>query len=277
MDASQIQFLVKNALEEDIGSGDITAEIISPDSTIQAIIISREKAIFCGRAFAETVFSSVDKAIILEWNVKDGDTLSVDQTLVKIKGPARSILTAERTALNFLQTLSGTATLTSQYISQLTGTSAQLLDTRKTIPGLRVAQKYAVTCGGGKNHRMGLFDAFLIKENHIATCGSITTAIENAKKIKPDLSVEIEVENLIELEEAINAKVDIALLDNFTLNDLEHAVELNQHRIKLEASGGLTLDNIRSIAQTGVDFISVGAITKHVQAVDLSMLANINK
>ena len=269
---NEILFDVNLALREDIGSGDISAELLPEAMTGHAEIISREPMVVCGQAWALQTFLAVDAAIELEWLVKEGAYLNHPATLCIVKGPVRSILTAERTALNFLQTLSATATHTRQYVEQLKGTSAILLDTRKTIPGLRSAQKYAVVCGGGKNHRLGLYDAFLIKENHIKACGSITIAIEKARILHPDRFLEIEVENIEQLQEAFQAQPDRILLDNFNLEMMTAAVAMNQSGIPLEASGGVSLSNLHLIAATGVNFISVGSITKSIQAIDLSLL-----
>lgn len=269
--ASIITAMVKRAIREDVGSGDITALLIPETKQAQATIISREKAVICGTAWVDEVFQQIDPQLTITWNVCDGDLVQANQSLCVLQGPARSLVTGERCALNFLQTLSGTATLTHQYVQAMMGTRAKLLDTRKTIPGWRSAQKYAVTCGGGANHRMGLYDAFLIKENHILASGSITKAITIARSYAPSKLLEIEVENLEELQEALKAHADIILLDNFTLDQLKKAVRLNANHAKLEASGGVTLENIRAIAETGVDFISVGHLTKNIDAIDLSM------
>lgn len=260
---------VATALHEDTGSGDCTAELIKHDTLIEGHLISREDAVLCGTAWFDEVFRQLDSTIQINWSVKDSDTIRQDQQLCKLHGPARAILTGERTAINFLQTFSGTATLTNEYVKLIAGCKTVLLDTRKTIPGLRAAQKYAVLCGGGQNHRMGLYDAILIKENHISAAGSITTAVKKAKE--KNVPVEVEVENLAQLEEALTAGCDSALLDNFTLDDLREAVKLARGRIKLEASGGIDKANIRSVAETGVDFISIGSLTKHLRAIDFSM------
>lgn len=262
---------VRIALTEDMGSGDITGLLVPAAQQAKAQIISRQPAVICGIAWATEVFNQIDPEVILNWQVQDGDGVIANQLLCVLSGNARSLLTGERTALNFLQTLSGTATVTRDFVMSLADTRAKILDTRKTIPGLRLAQKYAVTCGGGCNHRLGLYDAFLIKENHIMACGSITRAIKTAKQQQPDYPVEIEVENLQELQEAIDAGADIIMLDNFDLPSLRAAVAMNQSKVKLEISGGVSKDNIRLIAETGVDYISVGALTKNIQAVDLSM------
>tara|TARA_B110000914_G_scaffold191566_1_gene178188 strand:+ start:239 stop:1072 length:834 start_codon:yes stop_codon:yes gene_type:complete len=264
--------LVTFCLQEDVGSGDITAELIPADKTISAKLISRDNGIFCGRPWADEVFQQVDSSLTVNWNIEEGSELSPDQTLVQIVGPARSILTAERTVLNFLQTLSAVSTISQHYASMVRHTSVKLLDTRKTLPSLRSAQKYAVRVGGCFNHRMGLFDAFLIKENHIAACGGIDAAVSKAKALYPNKPVEIEVQNLNELELAISAQADIVMLDNFECSDILKAVKLNDSRLKLEASGGIDADVLVSIAETGVDYISLGALTKNCQATDLSLL-----
>ena len=264
--------LVTFCLQEDVGSGDITAELIPADKTISAKLISRDNGIFCGRPWADEVFQQVDSSLTVNWNIKEGSELSPDQTLVQIVGPARSILTAERTVLNFLQTLSAVSTISQHYASMVRHTSVKLLDTRKTLPSLRSAQKYAVRVGGCFNHRMGLFDAFLIKENHIAACGGIDAAVSKAKALYPNKPVEIEVQNLNELELAISAQADIVMLDNFECSDILKAVKLNDSRLKLEASGGIDADVLVSIAETGVDYISLGALTKNCQATDFSLL-----
>jgi nicotinate-nucleotide pyrophosphorylase (carboxylating) len=265
---------VAEALAEDIGGGDLTAALIPPEKTGRATVITREGAIVCGIPYVEASFRQVDSRVTFEWRVAEGDTVSADQILFTVEGPARALLTGERCALNFLQLLSGTATAAHSYAALLVGTNCQLLDTRKTIPGLRTAQKYAVRVGGGHNYRMGLFDGILIKENHIAAAGSIALAVAAAKHSAGSIPVEVEVENLAQLEETIDAGADIAMLDNFSLPTLREGVAMNagaKRRLKIEASGGITTDTIREIAQTGVDFISVGSITKHVRAVDLSM------
>ncbi len=262
---------VRLALEEDIGSGDVTATLIAEDSVWQAEVISRETAILCGRAWFDAVFQLLDEKVSINWLAADGTKASSGQTICKLHGPARSLLTGERTALNFLQTLSGTATLASQYAAIVKDLNTRILDTRKTIPGLRRAQKYAVLCGGCHNHRSGLYDAFLIKENHIAAAGSIKLAVEHAKNLNTNLLIEVEVENLAEMQDALDAGVKRLLLDNFSSEKLLEAVALNNGRAELEASGGITLNNLREIAETGVDYISIGALTKDVRAVDLSM------
>ena len=272
----EIRRAVSTALAEDLGGhsaidGDITANLIAVETQATAKVISREPAVFCGKAWVDEVFLQLGNTVTVTWFVADGDLVAADQTLFTLQGPARTLLTGERNALNFVQTLSGVATLTKQYVDKLAGTQCQLLDTRKTIPGLRFAQKYAVTCGGGKNHRIGLFDAYLIKENHIMACGGIAQAISKAKQLQPGKRVEVETENLAELQQALDAGADIVMLDNFDIPMMEAAVALNQGRAKLEVSGNVTIDTLASFAATGVDFISVGALTKHVQATDLSM------
>jgi nicotinate-nucleotide pyrophosphorylase (carboxylating) len=262
---------VRDALNEDIGSGYITAQLVAADTQYDAKVITREPAIICGIDWVNETFAQLDNSVAIDWSVNDGDRVVADQTLFTLSGSARSILTGERTALNFLQLLSGTATLCDRYAQLTAHTSVKLLDTRKTIPGLRSAQKYAVSCGGCFNHRIGLYDAYLIKENHIAACGSITAAVTTAKENHPDKSVEVEVENLDELQQALAAQADIVMLDNFSITDLEQAVAINQGRAKLEASGNVSEASLAALAATGVDYISIGALTKHLTAVDLSM------
>ena len=262
---------VKNALREDIGNGDITAQLIPESQQATARIISRQKAVICGVDWVNEVFRQVDPNLTVEWQVDDGDLVTTDQILFIAKGSARNLLTAERAALNFLQTLSGTATISKQYADKVHDTTVKLLDTRKTLPGLRFAQKYAVTCGGCYNHRIGLFDAFLIKENHIMACGGIQQAIQQARQNEPEKPVEVEVESMNELKQALDAGADIIMLDNFSLDDMRSAVELTQGKAKLEASGNITDQTLLPIANTGVDYISIGALTKHCQAIDLSM------
>ena len=264
--------LVTFCLQEDVGTGDITAELIPIDKTITAKLISKDNGIFCGRPWADEVFQQVDSSLTVKWNIEEGVKLSPNQTIVQIAGSARSILTAERTVLNFLQTLSAVSTMSQYYASLVKHTSVKLLDTRKTLPSLRSAQKYAVRIGGCFNHRMGLFDAFLIKENHIVACGGIDAAVSKAKALYPNKSVEIEVQNLNELELAISAEADIVMLDNFECSNILKAVKLNDGRLKLEASGGVEADMLASIAETGVDYISLGSLTKNCQAIDLSLL-----
>lgn len=266
--------LVARALDEDIGSGDLTAALIPEGRSGRATVITREPAVLCGIPYVVAVFNAVDPRVRLNWLIAEGDPVASGQLLLTLQGPARALLTAERTALNFLQLLSGTATAAHSYALLLEGTRCRLLDTRKTIPGLRSAQKYAVRVGGGHNHRIGLFDGILIKENHIMAAGSIANAVAAAKRGGGPVPVEVEVENLDELTQAIDAGADIAMLDEFPLQAMREAVARNGKAatpLKLEASGGITLATIREIADTGVDFISVGSITKHVQAVDLSM------
>lgn len=265
---------VASALAEDIGSGDLTAALIPADRAGRASVITRESAVVCGVPYVEAVFAQVDARVRIEWRIAEGDPIAAGELLFEVEGSARSLLTAERTALNFLQLLSGTATAAHSYAALLAGTHCRLLDTRKTIPGLRTAQKYAVRVGGGHNHRMGLFDGILIKENHIMAAGSIAGAVGAARRGGAGVPVEVEVEDLSELRQAIDAGADIALLDEFSLPLLREAVALNAgapQPLKLEASGSITAATIREIAETGVDFISVGSITKHVRAVDLSM------
>jgi nicotinate-nucleotide pyrophosphorylase (carboxylating) len=272
--ASEIDNDVTRALAEDLGDCDITALLIPSGAQAHATVICREHAVVCGTAWFDRVFQSIDPQVHIDWLVRDGETVTPETAICTINGPVRALLSGERTALNFLQTLSGTATQARRYTDAVADTPVRILDTRKTLPGLRYAQKYAVKCGGGFNHRMGLFDAILIKENHILAAGSIAKAIAEARGIDGGKSVEVEVETLNELHEALAAEADIILLDNFTLEDLAAAVSINQGQAKLEASGGITLDNVRRIAETGVDFISVGAITKDLHAVDLSMRFN---
>jgi nicotinate-nucleotide pyrophosphorylase (carboxylating) len=266
-----IEINVRTALEEDIGGGDITASLIEPSTIAEATIITRETAVLCGTAWVNEVFKQLDSRIKLTWHAKEGDTITASQTLCTLQGLAQHLLTGERTALNFLQTLSGTATVCRHYAKVVADTNVKLLDSRKTIPGLRLAQKYAVTMGGCFNHRLGLYDAFLIKENHINACGSITAAVTRARQLAPSKPVEVEVETLEELKEALSAGCDVIMLDNFDIPSIHQAVKLTDHRSKLEISGGVNQDNLRALAQTGVDYISIGALTKHLQAIDLSM------
>lgn len=263
------------AIAEDVGSGDLTASLVPATARAQATVITREDAVVCGTAWFDEVFRQIDPGIQITWHCIDGQRKQPNALLCELNGSARSLLTGERTALNFLQTLSGTATLTRQYVEAIAGTGCRILDTRKTIPGLRRAQKYAVLCGGGTNHRIGLFDAILVKENHIIAAGSIAAAVAQARVTARERMVEIEVENLAELDQALNTDIDRILLDNFTIEQLIEAVKLKIARkgyhVQLEASGNVSLDTIRDIARTGVDFISVGGLTKHVRAVDLSM------
>ena len=264
--------LIDSALKEDIDRGDITAKLISKTAQSHAHIISQQTAIICGIDFVTTIFAKIDPKIKITWFVRDGTRVSANQCLCKLVGSTRSLLTGERTALNFLQTLSSTATLTHKFASKIKGTKTIILDTRKTLPGLRLAQKYAVICGGGRNHRLGLYDAILIKENHIAACGSITNAVNRAKKLYPNKTIEVEVRNLKELREVLEARVDIIMLDNFTQKAVHNAIQINKGKAKLEVSGGINLKNIRAFAKTGVDYISVGALTKTVIPIELSML-----
>lgn len=257
------------ALIEDVGSGDITAELIPEDVSASAILVTHEHAVVAGSQWFEEVFNQLPGNTTIDWNVSDGDVITPEQKLCTINGSARSILTGERTAINFLQTISATATTVASFVEIIKDTKTKILDTRKTIPGLRLAQKYAVSCGGGANHRIGLYDAILIKENHIMAAGSIMQAVIKAREKK--LHVEVEVESLIELEEALKAKADQILLDNFDLPSLEVAVNINQGRAKLEASGNINKDNLYDIAKTGIDYISIGALTKHIRAIDFSM------
>lgn len=263
--------IVSIALREDIGSGDLTARLIAGEAVARARVITREHAVLCGTPWFDAVFRQIDERVRIEWRRGDGDAIAPDEALCDLSGPTRSLLTGERTALNFLQTLSGTATVARDHAQALLGTRATLLDTRKTLPGLREAQKYAVRCGGGANHRMGLYDGILIKENHIAAAGSIGGAIAAAREANHGVPIEIEVETLAQLREAMDAGVDIALLDNFALEGIREAVAVNAGRIRLEASGAVDRTTLRAIAETGVDYISVGALTKHVRAIDLSL------
>lgn len=268
---AEIEANVRRALLEDVGSGDITAQLIPESRLAKATIISRDDAVISGTTWVDTVFRQLDPRVAVHWQVADGDRVKSDQVLFHLEGPARSLLTGERSALNFLQLLSGVATRARFFADLVSGTQVQLLDTRKTLPGLRLAQKYAVTCGGCHNHRIGLYDAFLIKENHIAACGGIPQAVAAAHKIAPGKPVEVEVESLDELREALDAGADIIMLDELSLDDMREAVRLNNGRAKLEASGGISEQTLRVIAETGVDYISIGAMTKDVKAVDLSM------
>ncbi len=269
--AEYIAKLVAQALAEDVASGDITAELIGADVQASGRIVTREDGILCGTAFALEAFQQIDPSCHVEWTVRDGDAIAADSLVCTLSGPARALLTGERTALNFLQLLSGTATAASQYAARVGHTGVKLLDTRKTVPGLRLAQKYAVTCGGCYNHRIGLFDAFLIKENHISAAGGIAEAVAAARNVAPDKPVEVEVENEAELEQALAAGADRIMLDNFTLEALRDAVSLTAGSAELEASGNVTDETLVAIAETGVDFISIGALTKHVKALDLSL------
>jgi nicotinate-nucleotide pyrophosphorylase (carboxylating) len=264
---------VRIALAEDVGSGDLTAALVPADRQAQAVVVSRQNAVVCGQAWFNEVFGQLDHSIAIDWRKDDGDSVAADEIICEVHGPARSVLTGERTALNFLQLLSGTATITKQFVDAVSGTGATILDTRKTLPGLRLAQKYAVRCGGAENHRIGLYDAILIKENHIASAGSIAAAVTAASSHR-DVLIEVEVETLEQVAEALATNADRLLLDNFSLQQLSEAVKLRHQMapdVTLEASGGISLERIRKIAETGVDFISVGSLTKDVNAADLSM------
>lgn len=265
---------VARALAEDIGSGDVTAGLIASNPVVQARLITRQDGILCGKPWATEVFKQIDSKVTLDWHAEDGQHIEAEQTVLVLEGPAQSLLTGERTAMNFLQMLSGTATSCAEYAGLVSDTSVRLLDTRKTIPGLRLAQKYAVACGGCYNHRIGLFDAFLIKENHIAACGGIAKAVNQARHNHPDIPVEVEVENLDELSEALATDCERIMLDNFSIKGLRDAVEMTRNtrdEVELEASGNVTKTTLAGIARTGVDYISIGALTKHVNALDLSL------
>ena len=264
--------IIDLALAEDIGDGDITSLLVPEGRNVKAHIVCRENAILCGTPWVNEVFKKVDNSIQIEWKFEEGANVGVGDSIASITGKARAVLTGERTALNFLQTLSGTATIVKNYLLALKGTKTKLLDTRKTLPGLREAQKYAVKVAGGANHRMGLYDAYLIKENHIKSCGSISRAIAEARRMNPDKFLEIEVQNIDEFKEAASLKPDMIMLDNFALTDMETAVAINSSFVKLEVSGGVDLDSLANIARTGVDYISVGALTKHCRAIDYSLL-----
>ncbi len=268
---AEIDADVRRALAEDIGSGDLTADLLPADATATARVITREAAVICGQAWFERCFGLIDDSVEISWNVREGEHVDANTRLCGLRGNARSLVTGERTALNFLQLLSATATVTASYVAAAAGTSTRILDTRKTIPGLRLAQKYAVRVGGGDNHRIGLYDAILIKENHIAAAGSIAAAVARARALHPGVFVEVETENLDEFELAIEAAVDRIMLDEFSADDRAEAVRRNAGRCLLEVSGGLGLEGIAAIARSGVDCISVGALTKHVRAIDLSM------
>jgi nicotinate-nucleotide pyrophosphorylase (carboxylating) len=260
-----------NALDEDVGSGDISAALIDADSRLETELLVREDAVLCGCQWFDEVFRQCDPGIEIRWLAGDGDAVGANSVVCRVSGPARGLLTAERSALNFLQTLSGTATLTRAYAERIRHTGCRILDTRKTIPQLRIAQKFAVLCGGGSNHRIGLYDAYLIKENHLAAGGGIALTVARARQMHPDKLVEVEVEDLTQLQQAIDAGVDRALLDNFSLADMERAVVLNRKRIELEASGNIEQDRLVEVAATGVDFISIGALTKNLRAIDFSL------
>ena len=275
-----IEAQVRFALSEDLGSevdasaditADITAQLIAPSTHAKAKVITREDCVFCGQAWVTEVFAQLGAQVSLHWHVADGDAVTAGATLFELSGPAQHLLTGERTALNFVQTLSATATYTARAVTLLQGSATRLLDTRKTLPGLRLAQKYAVTCGGGHNHRIGLFDAYLIKENHINACGGVAAAVSTARQRHPQRWVEVEVENLKELQQALDAGADVIMLDNFSLDDIHQAVSMAAGRAKLEVSGNVTAEQLQSYAATGVDFISSGALTKHIEAIDLSM------
>ncbi len=270
-DSEEVERNVRAALAEDIGSGDITAALISASAHAEGQVITRESGVLCGRPWVDAVFEQLDRAVSLDWRCEDGQTVSAGDILFTLHGPARSLLTGERCALNFLQLLSGTASICHRYAQQVSGTDVSLLDTRKTIPGLRIAQKYAVLCGGCHNHRIGLYDAFLIKENHINACGGIAEAVIAARASAPGKPVEVEVENLAELEQALAANSDRVMLDNFSLEQMTTAVDVVRGRAELEASGNVTESTLLAIAQTGVDYISIGALTKDCKALDLSM------
>jgi nicotinate-nucleotide pyrophosphorylase (carboxylating) len=272
---AEIEANVRRALHEDVGSGDITAQLIPAERLAKATVISRDDAVIAGTAWVDSVFRQLDQRVAVHWQVADGDRVKPNQPLFHLEGPARSLLTGERSALNFLQLLSGVATRAQHYADMVADTHVKLLDTRKTLPGLRLAQKYAVTCGGCHNHRIGLYDAFLIKENHIAACGGIADAIAAAHKIAPGKPVEVEVESLDELNQALAGGADIIMLDELSHDDMREAVRLTAGKAKLEASGGVTDATLRSIAETGVDYISIGTLTKDVKAVDLSMRLSI--
>ncbi len=265
---------VARALAEDVGPGDVTAALVPLSQQVRAHVISRESAVLCGRAWFDATFLQLDSGVQVDWRAADGDRVAADAVLCHVAGPARAVLTGERTALNFLQTLSATATVTRRFVDAVAGTACRILDTRKTLPGLRLAQKYAVRCGGGQNHRMGLHDMVLVKENHILAAGSIAAAVATARRLAPGVAVEVEVESLVELEQAFESGADLVMLDELSLQDMRAAVvrrDAVAGRARLEASGGVSLSSVRQIAQTGVDFVSIGGLTKHVAAVDLSM------
>lgn len=272
---------VATALAEDVGDGDLMARLIDTDAVVGATIIARESLILAGQPWVDEVFAQLDNKVVVDWYVGDGQTAEADDVICKLVGPARALLTGERTALNFLQTLSSTATITASYVKAVEGTGTRILDTRNTLPGLRLAQKYAVACGGGMNHRIGLFDAILIKENHIKSAGSIAAALQRASDLDADVLIEVEVESHDELLEALNAGATRILLDNFTLQDLKQAVESNRDygyvAAELVASGNITLESIRAVAETGINYVSTGALTKNVTAIDFSMLFSIDR
>jgi nicotinate-nucleotide pyrophosphorylase (carboxylating) len=265
---------VTTALREDVGTGDVTAELVPATQKARGRVITREDAVLCGRPWVEETFRQLDPEVRLSWHAADGDRITADSVIFEIAGPARAVLTGERTALNFMQLLSATATAARGFVDAVAGTGCVILDTRKTLPGLRTAQKYAVRCGGARNHRIGLYDMVLIKENHIAAAGSLSGAIVAARRAAPGLPVEVEVESLAEFQEALAARPDLIMLDEFTQPDMSKAVAINRasgRPVKIEASGSVSLETVRAIATTGVDYISVGSLTKHVRAVDLSM------
>ena len=264
--------IVSLALEEDIGDGDITSALIPKDFKVKANIICKENAILCGIPWVQDAYAKIDNSLQIEWEFKEGANIKTGNKVASIFGNARAILSGERTVLNFLQTLSGTATTTNEYLEILRTTSTKLLDTRKTLPGLRTAQKYAVKIAGGFNHRAGLYDAFLIKENHIKSCGNITNAIAEARKMNPSKILEVEVQSLEEFREALSLKPDIIMLDNFHITDVKKAVSINSHAVKLEVSGGIDQESLANVAKTGIDYISIGALTKHCRAIDFSLL-----
>ena len=268
---NEVRRNVQAAIVEDVGAGDINAALISKEQIATAHLITRTAGVFCGQPWADETCQQIDTSITIEWLVHDGQSVTPGDALLVAHGPARSLLTCERIMLNFIQLLSGTATAARQYVEAISETSAKILDTRKTVPGLRIAQKYAVVVAGAKNHRMGLFDAYLIKENHIAAAGGITESVNAARRQNPHIKIEIEVETIPQLLEAIEAGVDMALLDNFSMEELREAVTLSDGDIPLEASGGITLENVVSIAQTGVNYISVGEITKNIEPMDISL------
>jgi len=270
-DAAVVAQDVARALAEDFGSGDATADLLPATAMASATVITREHAVLCGTAWFDACFRARDPNLVIEWQARDGDRVAANSTLCTLRGNARALVGAERSALNFLQTLSATATVAAQFADAVRGTRTRILDTRKTLPGLRYAQKYAVRCGGATNHRIGLFDAILIKENHIAAAGSLAAAVAAARAAHPSLLLEVEVENFDELEQALAAKVDRIMLDEFSPDDMRRAVAHVAGRVSIEVSGSVTLERVRSIAETGVDFISVGSLTKHVRAIDLSM------
>lgn len=274
-DAVALSAIVDAALQEDLGAGDLTAQLIPASKMGRASVITRDTAIVCGAPWVNEVFRRLESSVQVQWHVSEGERVQPNQTLFSLAGPARALLSGERTALNFLQTLSATATATRQFVDAVAGTKCRILDTRKTLPGLRLAQKYAVVCGGGVNHRIGLFDAILIKENHIAAAGSIAAAVDAGRRLNPNVLLEVEVENFDELRQALDAKADRIMLDNFSLDDMRQAVAMTRvhahPNVSLEASGNISLETARAVAETGIDFISIGGLTKHLRAVDLSM------